>query len=269
MKSFIERHPFWFALGLTVLITVLGLVVIIVGSRVLGLSQEVVNIAVLVLSAAVPLGLIWRLGWWEDAGFVSTTYNTSAMAIPVIGMLFSLMWYGVVTNEARIVPYYLLVVFLVGLGEDALSRGLFVRAFLPQGKWQAVLIPSFLFAISHITQFLGNDMPLQDNLAQMANALIFGILYGAVRLRINNIWPLVITHALNDFFYGIAGFGGPNAIRTLGEIPLSFYLILWPLSLAASVYFMNKSLAATIDGKPVGFMNEPLATSRIENQHAD
>jgi len=174
------------------------------------------------------------------------------------------MWFGVVTNEARIVPYYLLIMFLVGLGEEAMSRGLFIRTFLPHGKWQAVLIPSLLFGVSHITQFLGNDMALQDNLAQMANALIFGILYGAVRLRINNIWPLIILHALNDFFFGIAGFGGPNAIHMLADITLPFFIILWSLSLAASVYFMNRPLTATIDGKPVGMMDKPLAASAAD-----
>ncbi len=266
MKNFIEKHPFWFALGLTVLITILGLVVV-VGGRALGLSQETLTIAVLVLSAAVPLGFIWRLDWWKDSGFVTITYNTPALAVPIIGTLFSLMWFGVVANDAQIVPYFLLIMFLVGLGEEALSRGLFIKVFLPHGKWQAVLIPSLLFGASHITQFLGNNMALQDNVAQMVNALMFGILYGAVRLRINNIWPLIILHALNDFFYGIAGFGGPNAIYTLADIPLSYYIILWTLSLAASIYFMNKPLTATIDGKPVGMMDEPLTTA-VEGQPA-
>ena len=82
---------------------------VFIGSRALGFSQEALTIAVLVFSAAVPLGFIWRLGWWKDAGFVSTTYNTYALAIPVIITLFSLMWFGTVANEARIVPYYLLI----------------------------------------------------------------------------------------------------------------------------------------------------------------
>jgi len=264
MKNFIEKHPFWFALGLTVLITILGLL-IVVSSRALGLSQEALTIAVLVFSAAVPLGLIWRLDWWEDAGFVSTTYNTSALAIPVIITLFSLMWFGTVANEARIVPYYILIMFLVGLGEEALSRGLFIRAFLPRGKWQAILIPSILFGVSHITQTLGNDMAMRDNLAQIVNALMTGLLFAAVRLRINNIWPLIIIHAFYDFFYGVAGFGGPNAIHTIADVPLTSYIILWSLNLAATVYIMNKPLTATIDGVPVSTMDKPLVTSSVES----
>jgi membrane protease YdiL (CAAX protease family) len=30
--------------------------------------------------------------------------------------------------------------FLTALGEEALSRGLLIRALLPRGKWEAVLI---------------------------------------------------------------------------------------------------------------------------------
>jgi len=53
-------------------------------------------------------------------------------------------------------------------------------------------------------------------------------------------------------FFGLSGFAGPNAIYGLADIPLSFFLILWVLSLGAAVYIMNRPLAATIDGKPVG-----------------
>ncbi len=268
MKNFIEKHPVWFAIGLTVLITVLGLV-IVVGSRALGFSQEALTLTVLVFSAAVPLGFIWWLGWWEDAGFVSTTHNTSALAIPLISTLIPLMLYGAIANEARIVSYYIVAMFLVGLGEDALSRGLFVRAFLPHGKWQAVFIPSLIFGASHITQLLGNDMALKDNLVQMVNAFMVGSLVAAVRLRINNIWPLIIIHAFYDFFHGVAGFGGPNGIHTIADIPLPIYLVSWLVYLVTIVYTMNKPLTATIDGKPVGTMNKPFAAPRAESQSAD
>jgi membrane protease YdiL (CAAX protease family) len=106
--------------------------------------------------------------------------------------------------------------------------------------------------VGHIVQFLGSHMALQDNLVQIAHALIGGILVGAVRLRVNNIWPLIILHTLEDLFFGLSGFAGPNAIYGLADIPVSFFLILWTLSLVATVYIMNKPLAATVDGQPVG-----------------
>jgi membrane protease YdiL (CAAX protease family) len=252
MKNFIENRPFWFALSLTVVMTILGLAVFIVGGELIGLPEIPLVFTVLLLSTVIPLGFIGWLGWWEDAGFVTTTQNVLALTVPVIGIFFPLIYFGTVENGPQIVIFFIAAFFLTGLSEEALSRGLFVRVFLPHGRWQAVLIPAVLFGVGHIAQSLGPEMALQDNLVQIANALISGILVGAVRLRVNNIWPLIILHTLEDLFFGLSGFAGPNAIYGLADIPLSFFLILWVLSLGAAVYIMNRPLAATIDGKPVG-----------------
>jgi len=109
-----------------------------------------------------------------------------------------------------------------------------------------------LFAISHISQFFGNGMSLMDTLAVIVNGLAFALLYGAVRLRINNIWPLIIIHTTWDMFFVLAGFAGPNAVRGLADIPLPAFLVLWVVEIAATFYLMNKPVTATIDGKPVG-----------------
>lgn len=255
MKNFIERRPVWFALSLTIAMNLLGFVLVVAGGRVLGLPQIPLIFTVALVTTAIPLGLIRWLAWWEDAGFVSTTHNTLALTVPVISMLLALVFYGTVEKEPQLASLHLAAAFLTGLSEEALSRGLFVRVFLPHGRWQAVLIPSVLFAAQHIVQSLGNDMAMQDNLVQITNALMAGILYGAVRLRINNIWPLVITHTLNNLFFSLAGFGPPNPVRGLADIPLALYFSLWTLQLVATVYLMRKPTVATVDGQRVGYGN--------------
>jgi len=263
MKSFIEKHPFWFALGFTIVVMqLLGLVVVVVG-RALGLPVLPLRLAAAAVTTVVPLGFIWRLGWWEDSGLVSTTRNVYALAVPLILMFFPLVFYGTVEMEPQRVTLFLLAVLFTGISEEAVYRGLYGRAFLPRGKWQAVLIPSVLFASAHIVQFLGGGMPLQENLSQIANAFFTGVLYGAVRLRVNNIWPLVIIHALKDLFWVTAGLAD-------GVVQLSGYLsiapfIIWLPSIVAAVYLMRKPVAATIDGKPVGIMNKPII-SDVEAQ---
>jgi hypothetical protein len=96
-------------------------------------------------------------------------------------------------------------------------------------------------------------MSLGDNLVQIANATMFGILYGAVRLRVNNIWPLIIIHMLGDLFAGLAGvFGVPDALP-LGDVPATFWAIWWVLKLIPAIYLMLRTPAtATIDGQAVG-----------------
>lgn len=253
MKNFVERSPIWFALGLTVAMNLLGFIVVVVGGRILGMPQIPLVFTVTILTTAIPLGLIQWLGWWEDAGFVGTTQNTLVLAVPVFCMLFALMFYGTVDKEPQWAGLYLAAAFLTALGEEALSRGLFLRAFLPRGVWQAVLIPSVLFAVQHIVQSLANGMALQENLVQIGDAFIVGILYGAVRLRINCIWPLVIVHTFNNLFFSLAGFGPPSPVHSLADIPLWLYLIRWVPSLVAAVYIVrSRVLAVTLNGQAVG-----------------
>ena len=256
MKNFIEKHPLWFALSFTIVVEqLLGLVVFVVGARIVGLPELPVRVVVVLVVTVVALYFIWWLGWWEDAGLGSTIHNAYALAVPCILMFFPLVFSGTVEIESQRVTLFLLAVLFTGISEEAIFRGLFVRAFLPRGKWQALLIPSVLFAASHFSQSLGGLMTLQDNLTQIAGSLIFGILYGAVALRINNIWPLMLTHAVFDLFYTTSGL--LDGVYQLSDIPLSLNLVLWVPSIVAVAYLMNKPLAATIDGQPVGMINEP------------
>ena len=165
-------------------------------------------------------------------------------------MFFPLVLFGTIDMAPQRVNLLLVAVLLTGISEEAVFRGLFVRAFLPNGKWQAFLIPSVLFGTAHVVQSLGGLMTLEDNLLQITDALIFGILYGAVRLRINNIWPLIILHALGDLFYVTSGL--LDGVYQMSDVPLSANLVVWVVSIIAAVYLMNKPITATIDGKPAG-----------------
>lgn len=268
MKNFIEKHPFWFALGFTVVVLqLLGLVVVIVGARILGLPEFPVRIAATAVTTIVPLYFIWKIGWWEDSGFVGTTQNALTLTVPVIFMFFALVLYGTVDMEAGRVNFLLVAVLLTGLSEEAIFRGLFMRAFLPHGKWRAVLLTSVLFGAAHFVQSLGGLMTLQDNLMQIAEAIIYGILYGAVRLRVNNILPLIILHAYGDLFYATSGL--LDGAYEMSDVPVPYFLIMWVTELIAVFFIMRKPVAATIDGKPVDMLDKPLNTSRAENQPAN
>lgn len=252
MRNFITRRPVWFAIAMTVVEFLVGLLLFIIGG-VIGLPEDVLEMVVLVVTTAIPLILIGWMWWWQDAGFVRTTQNVPAIVFPLIVALFTLAWFGTVSLENSLVIRLLVAYFLTALGEEALSRGLLLRALLTRDKWQAVLIPAVLFGVSHITQFVFLGMPLGDNLVQITDATLFGVLYGAVRLRVNNIWPLIVLHMLGNSFTGFAGmFGVPGAIGLAG-VPATFWIVRWALELIPAVYLMLRTSAtATIDGQAVG-----------------
>jgi len=268
MKNFIEKHPFWFSVAFTVLVMqILGIVTVVI-CRALGFSVVAYKVASAGVTTIVPLIFIWRIGWWKDSGLVSKTENAYALTVPLILMFFPLVFYGTIQLNAQTSTLYLLAVLFTGISEEAVYRGLFGRAFLPYGKWKAVLIPSIIFASAHIVQSLGGEMSLQENLAQIANAFISGLLLGAVRLRVNNIWPLIFIHAIRDLFWLTGGLWD-------GVLSLSTYqttvapLFVWLPSIIAAIYLMRKPIAATINGVPVGTMDKPLTTSRATSQPAN
>jgi membrane protease YdiL (CAAX protease family) len=248
MRNFITNRPVWFAVAITVFEFLLGLLIFIIGS-VIGLPEGILEPVALLATTAVPLILIGWMGWWRGSGFVTTTQNVPALAFPLIVALFTLAWFGTVALESSLVLRTLVAFFLTALGEEALSRGLLVRALLPRSKWEAVLIPAVLFGVSHITQFAFLGMPLGDNLVQIANATFGGILFGAVRLRVNNIWPLIALHMLGNTFSSLSGiFGVPGAIGLAG-VPMAFWLIRWALELIPAAYLMLRTAptAAPVD----------------------
>ena len=267
MKNFIEKHPFWFSLLFTIVVMqILGFVVAAL-ARVLGLPDLVMRTSAMGVIAIVSLIFIWRIGWLEDTGFVNKTQNVYALVVPLILTFFPLVFFGTTTMEPTRASLFLLAVLFTGISEEAVFRGLFIRAFLPYGKWRAILLPAVVFALAHIVQSLGGGMSLGENLTQIANAFFYGVMLGAVRLRVNNIWPLIILHALIDMFWVTTGL--PDGVITMDQIPLSVYLVEWIPSIAAALYLLSKPITATINGVPVGTMDKPLAASRAESQPAD
>jgi len=249
MKKFAEKYPFWFSLAFTVLIMqMLGVVTVVVG-RALGAAEQPVRVAAAAVTTLVPLVIVRRMGWWKDAGLVDTTRNAYALTVPLIVMFWPLVYRGTVQIGPQAAFVGLLAVLLTGISEEVVYRGLFIRAFLPRGRWQAVLVPAILFGAAHVVQSLGGGLPLQDNLIQMLNAFVIGILYGAVRLRVNNLWPLIVIHAVYDLFWGASGLS--TGTYTLSDVPLGLFVITWVPSVVAAYFIMKKPLAATIDGSPV------------------
>lgn len=250
LKKFVTDQPLLFAIGVTVLGGFVEFLAFSAGELV-GLPESALTLIALLVSTAIPLSFISLLGWWKDAGFVTTTHNVFALTVPFVLAFIFLPFFGTVAMEPKLSLFILVIFFLTGLSEEALSRGLLLRVFLPQGKWPAVLIPSVLFGVAHIVQ-LAQGMEISANLLQITNAIIFGVLYATVRLRVNSIWPLIVIHMLFDVFVAISGTFGPAATHTINDIPWLMWVLIWTPSLVTAFYLIRKPATATIDGKSVG-----------------
>ena len=241
MKKFIAEHPIWFVVIVSIVSLGLGFVVSLL--EVLGMPRDGLMLVGVLKDIVLALGLIWWLGWWREAGFTSTAHNVNDLWVPLLIAFAPLMVFGTIVNEPRIVVIILVLMFFTALGEEALSRGLFVQALLPLGKWYVVLVPSVLFGLGHITQFLFLGMPLAVNLLQITYNITYGMMYTALRLRVGSLWPLIMLHLVGNTLSVVAGIFGPNAIH---EASLGTLAVVGVIEIAYTIYLLRKPLVVTV-----------------------
>ena len=247
MRNFITRHPVLFAIVMTLVNLGLGLLAFLL-SKLFGFPEPVTIIVALLFSTALPLAFIWWLHWWEDAGFVGATQNAQVLWFPLVIMVLPILVFGAAELEVGMVRLFVVALFLTGLSEEAMSRGLLLRTLLPLGKWYAVLVTAVLFGLGHITQFLFLGLPLTDNLLQIADTIAFGIFFAAVRLRIGSIWPLIIIHMFEDVFHVLSG-SVPGAIL---EMPIVIKIVVAVLQVAYAIYILRKPNVVSISSDVKG-----------------
>lgn len=240
MKKFIAEHPIWFVVIVSILS--LGLGFVVSALEVLGVSRDGLMLVGVLKDIVLALGLIWWLGWWREAGFTSTAHNVNDLWVPLLLTFAPMMVFGTIVNEPRLMVIILVLMFFTAVGEEALSRGLFVQALLPLGKWYVVLVPSVLFGLGHITQFLFLGMPLAVNLLQITYNIAYGMMYAALRLRVGSLWPLIMLHMVGNTLAVVAGIFGPNAIH---EAPFAMLAVIGVIEIAYTIYLLRKPLVVT------------------------
>lgn len=253
MKKFITEHPIWFVVIVSILS--LGLGFVVSALEVLGVPRDGLMLVGVLKDIVLALGLIWWLGWWRKAGFTTTAYNVPDLWVPLLLIFAPMMVFGTIVNEPRVMIIILVLMFFTALGEEALSRGVFVQALLPLGKWYVVLVPSVLFGLGHISQFLFLGMPLAVNLLQITYNIAYGMMYAALRLRVGSLWPLIMLHMVGNTLAVVAGIFGPNAIH---EAPIGVLAVIGVVEIAYTIYLLRKPLVVTISDAESISKREPV-----------
>ncbi|MBI1418536.1 MAG: CPBP family intramembrane metalloprotease [Limimaricola sp.] len=154
-----------------------------------------VTLVVLALVLVVWLG---RDDGWRRCGFADGLRASDAGLVGLAALIAlaplaaGVRWPGAADLAVMIVGYA-----LTGFVEEALFRGLLIERLRPRGARFAVVVSAVLFGLLHLVNiaFRGQVAPI---LAQMVGVACFGIGYGALRLRIGTIWPLIVLHMLTD-----------------------------------------------------------------------
>lgn len=182
-----------------------------------GLPMQVVLTVVLLLCVAV-------LGWWRrtllltplDRRGLRPLYITLAYPLFGIGtfMLFLAAEDGP-RSPFEILGLVLLLNFFVGLSEELLFRGILFGALRQHNRLvTAIIISSVAFGFLHLVN-AGAGQGLQQTAFQIINATALGVLFCALALAANSLWPAVVLHMVWNAYAMM----GVAAAEFMGEVP--------------------------------------------------
>jgi membrane protease YdiL (CAAX protease family) len=92
----------------------------------------------------------------------------------------------------------LLMVAMIGLGEEIVCRGFMFNLFRRHGLIKATIFSSTIFGLLHFNHLIGGKVPFAVTM-QVINAIGFGIFMCGLMINVRSIWPSVIFHAVTDF----------------------------------------------------------------------
>jgi hypothetical protein len=218
MHAFVARRPLAFAAWVMVALEAIVLAGLL-AARLLGVPVIALDLPLLLLNGVCAVGLLSTLGWWQASGFNKPSeWRNLHLLLPMVLLLSVPLLVQPQLPDAGKIVALAVVTLLIGFQEEAIFRGLLLRALAPGGVLQAVLISAALFGGIHANSLLVGRDPLFV-LAQIIASVLAGIGIGALRVRTNTIWPLIVLHALNDFVQFTAT-GGIEAHHVALYIPL-------------------------------------------------
>jgi hypothetical protein len=153
--------------------------------------------------------VLTRLHWWRRVGFTPIREWRAPhllvpllliLALPIVGLSAR----GVMATTALVlslqVGFLLIDIFM----EEVTYRGVILEALAGFSSSSRVTLAAVLFGLSHLDNLF---LPGADEIGvayQIFEAALVGILFGAVRLRMNTIWPVMIVHAAYDLMLVLA-----------------------------------------------------------------
>ena len=153
--------------------------------------------------------VLTRLRWWRRVGFTSIREWRAPhllipllliLALPVVGLSAR----GVMATTALVLSLQVAFLVIDIFMEEVTYRGVILEALAGFSAGSRVMLSAMLFGLSHLDNLF---LPGADELGvayQIFEAALVGVLFGAVRLRMNSIWPVMIVHATYDLMLVLA-----------------------------------------------------------------
>lgn len=198
-SRFAERQPLIFSLLILLLLLFVNAAGVAVAQQI-GLPPQTFNLYTEVALVVVLVILVSAMRWWREIGFRKVdSSRTYGYFLPSLALVVGSLSFGVYITNPRALLVFAVIAAASGFVEEVIFRGLMLRAFLPRGVWTAVMVPAVIFALSHAANVFAGADPLVTGM-QILYALAIAFCFGAIAVKTRVIWPLVIAHALGNFF---------------------------------------------------------------------
>lgn len=155
-----------------------------------------------------------------------------------------------------IVLIFFIKALSVGLLEEITFRSLFQSLIIKKyyasyGIYFCVIITSLLFGLGHIINLVNLNYSLIGVLSQVVMAFCVGFLFSSILIATQNIYPVVLIHALNHFSTFIAELlpqyfnntttppNNSSILEIIGSLVITLLIFGLP-TILPSIYILNK-----------------------------
>lgn len=198
MKKFYEKNELWFAIAWIVLYCV-----VCVPVRGSYGDESAAMLAGLVLIAAALLAFVKTAHLEEKCGLVKWRGSAREYLyfLPMLVLMTGNLWGGVgMAYEGTAQLFAVLSMFLVGLVEELIFRGLLFRALLQRDAPPvAITISAVTFGIGHIVNLLAGQGGL-ESLIQVIFAVAGGFLFTMLFYHSGSLLVCIFVHGMVDVF---------------------------------------------------------------------
>lgn len=210
---------------LTPLVIFIGILIIIIGSREwttnLLIDQGITSYrghslfstGVNVLMSLIAYMFIRKYQLQSLAGIhKGKVQHVWLLLYPIYLILVNILFMDEVPTDNLFMNIVVLLIYCISIGysEELSLRG-FMQSYLiksyghsKKGVVFSVFGAAFIFGLLHLFKF---DKGIYGEISQVFFALFIGVLFGALLLRTKRLYPLIIIHALIDFFAKLDGMG--------------------------------------------------------------
>ncbi|HSQ90417.1 type II CAAX endopeptidase family protein [Romboutsia sp.] len=177
---------------------------------------------------------------WENAGFKKIEFNNLIWFLPYIFLIVDMLYHFSQNIYLKYISFNsytwitLIIIFigtlLVGFSEEVIFRGILLNSLKSEGSiLKAMTLSSVGFSIIHIVNIF-SGMSLLEVCIQIIEAILLGFSFASLAIKLNNIWPIIIFHAIWNFIIissNVIGSKVPNISILCTPLNIIIGAILW------------------------------------------